>query len=645
MRRGSTPDPDGSAVAPDARPPGVVAENLNPMAIYHASIRTISRTAGHTATAAAAYRAGMALTDERTGERHDYTRRGGVVDTAMFAPALAPDWAKDPAALWNAAEAAENRKNSTVAREFEVSLPHELNDEQRRALVADLAQSLVLRYGFGVQASTHEPHSGKGDERNHHVHLLATTRRLTPDGLGEKTRELDGGPRGREETQAVRALLAERINHHLTLAGETARVDHRSLVDQSAAAEIRGDLAQAATLAREPTQHEGKTATAAKRAGRVLDRVQHNDQVRQDNRDALAGYLRKARAEGRILPTPPGQHEQAVGEVAKRQAPSGPLVQVGVQGYTRKVDGQPVQVAGHTRTQHAAAAQARPMPRGGSALPVRGGSHAPTHTGGAVGAAHATGPSVGKSKEQRAEEQRAAAEAATNAKARAWLDKQLNRYLLDLDKFGRQCSQAMEDALRSMMTEQTPKARDFRLWLSDRGLARDLRDEARTEKQQRLDAHGQAQAKQQRRQKRLDRFTDQNPEPGRLAWKSKRAWAERREKLETGLARADKQQRRSRVLVSAAEIDRLDAKAAAKEGEIKRLDALRVQRWPLPGEQPEQTTAKPVPLATLAPVPGQVPPTLGQAAAPTAAQREEDRRRRERAGLGSTLRPRPRPPQ
>lgn len=617
------------------------------MAIYHASISTISRSAGHAATAAAAYRAGLALTDERTGERHDYTRRGGVVDTVMFAAAFAPDWAKDPAALWNAAEAAENRKNSTVAREFELSLPHELDADQRRALVADLAQSLVDRYGFAVQASTHEPHSGKGDERNHHVHLLATTRRLTPDGLGEKTRELDGGPKGREEIQAVRALLAERINHHLTLEGHGARVDHRSLADQAAAAEAKGDLAQAATLAREPTQHEGKTATAAKRRGHVLDRVKHNDQVHQGNRDALADYLRQVRAEDRILPTPHGQREQAAAKVAKRQTPSGSLVQVGVQGYTRMKEGKPVQVAGHTRTQHAAAAPARPMPRGGTVLPGRGVSHAPTHTGGAAGAAPVKGPSVGKSKEQRAEDHRADEEATRAKQARAWLAQQLNRYLLDMERFGEQVSQVMENALRSMMTEQTPKAREFRLWLSDRGLARDLRDEARTEKQQRLATHGEAQAKHQRRQKRLDRFTTENPEPGRVQWKSRRACAERREKLEHGLERADSQQRQSRVLVSAAEIERLDARAAAKEAEIKRLDEVRVQRWPLPGEQPEQPAAKPVPSATVAPVPSQVPPTLGQAVAPTAAQaqQEEDRRRRDRAGFGGTARPRPRPPQ
>ena len=86
------------------------------MAIYHLSVKTISRTAGRTATAAAAYRAGVEITDERTGEIHDYTRKGGVVSTNLVLPADAPAWASDRAALWNAAELAEKRKNSTVAR-------------------------------------------------------------------------------------------------------------------------------------------------------------------------------------------------------------------------------------------------------------------------------------------------------------------------------------------------------------------------------------------------------------------------------------------------------------------------------------------------------------------------------------------------
>jgi hypothetical protein len=442
------------------------------MAIYHASIGTISRSAGHTATAAAAYRAGLAITDERTGEKHDYTRRGGVVETAMFAPALAPAWAKDPAALWNAAEAAENRKNSVVAREFEISLPHELNPEQRRLLVDDLGQSLVDRYGFAIQASTHEPHDGKGDDRNHHVHLLATTRRIGPEGLTEKTRELDGGKQGHEEIRAVRALIADRINHHLTLAGVGVRVDHRSLAAQSAAAEVAGDFAKAAGLTREPTQHEGKTTTAAKRAGHVLDRAQKNIDIRQDNSMAMNDYLRQVRAEGRLHPSPSGQREQAAAEVTQRQSPSGPLVAVGVQGYTRQVDGKPVQVAGHIRKQHAAAAPARPTPR--AVVPSRrGGSHVPASTGGAGGGALVHVSSGGKSKEARAEDARASAEHAQHKKNMAWQEKMLAKYLLDLDRMGRQCSQTMEDAMRAMLAApiKEGQAQEFRFWLTDRGRA------------------------------------------------------------------------------------------------------------------------------------------------------------------------------
>lgn len=95
------------------------------MAIYHTRVKTFSRAQGHASTAAAAYRAGLLILDERTGLRHDYRRRGGVVETRCLAPDDAPDWAFDPRQLWPAAEASERRKDATVAREFEVALPHD----------------------------------------------------------------------------------------------------------------------------------------------------------------------------------------------------------------------------------------------------------------------------------------------------------------------------------------------------------------------------------------------------------------------------------------------------------------------------------------------------------------------------------------
>ncbi len=118
------------------------------MAIYHANVKTFSRAKGHSSIAAAAYRAGLLLEDEKTGQRHDYRRRDGVVETRCIAPEDAPDWALVPAELWPAVEAAERRKDATIAREFEFALPHELNEAQRSALAMEVTRALVARYGL-----------------------------------------------------------------------------------------------------------------------------------------------------------------------------------------------------------------------------------------------------------------------------------------------------------------------------------------------------------------------------------------------------------------------------------------------------------------------------------------------------------------
>lgn len=84
---------------------------------FHCSVKTISRSAGRSATAAIAYRSGEEIADERTGEIFDFTRKQGVIHSEIVVPDQAPEWAHDRASLWNAVEQAEKRKNSTVARE------------------------------------------------------------------------------------------------------------------------------------------------------------------------------------------------------------------------------------------------------------------------------------------------------------------------------------------------------------------------------------------------------------------------------------------------------------------------------------------------------------------------------------------------
>ena len=218
------------------------------MAIYHLSVKTLSRSAGRSATAAAAYRAGVEIVDARTGEVHDYRRKGGVVHSEIVLPVGAPEWARDRSALWNAAEQAEVRKNSTVAREFEIALPSDLSEAGRLALAVDFAKEIVARHGCAVDVAIHEP-GREGDTRNHHAHLLLSTRKLTPEGFTDKTRELDQRQSG--EVDYWRSRYAELQNERLKEAGLSVRVDHRSLKAQG--------------VDREPTKHLGPSATGYER--------------------------------------------------------------------------------------------------------------------------------------------------------------------------------------------------------------------------------------------------------------------------------------------------------------------------------------------------------------------------------------------
>lgn len=220
------------------------------MAIYHLSVKTISRSAGRSATAAAAYRAGVEIADERTGEIHDYTRKGGVESAELVLPDGAPEWAVDRAKLWNAAEQAETRKNSTVAREFEIALPAELSAEDRQRLAHDFAREIVARHGVAADVAIHAP-GKEGDDRNHHAHILLSTRRLTPEGFTEKTRELDDKKTGPALVTEWRERFADLQNERLYEAGLTVRVDHRSLEDQG--------------IDREPTRHLGPAAVGFER--------------------------------------------------------------------------------------------------------------------------------------------------------------------------------------------------------------------------------------------------------------------------------------------------------------------------------------------------------------------------------------------
>src|SRR3546814_10518587 len=99
-------------------------EGARPMAIYHLAVKSVSRSTGRSAVAAVAYRAGVALENERDGLVHAYTRRSGVEGAFIGVPE-GGEWALDRAALWIAARVAENGKDGKVLGEEGLGLPAE----------------------------------------------------------------------------------------------------------------------------------------------------------------------------------------------------------------------------------------------------------------------------------------------------------------------------------------------------------------------------------------------------------------------------------------------------------------------------------------------------------------------------------------
>ena len=223
-----------------------------PLEMYHLSVKAHSRSNGASATAAAAYRSGESITDERTGQRHDYTRRAGVVSTGIVG------WTGSRESLWNAAEQAEKRINSTVAREYEIALPADTTDEARESMVQRFSQWLHDRYGVAVDYAIHRAHR-TGDARNHHAHILTTTRRIEDGKLTEKTRILDTKQTGAAEVETIRAQW-----------GAVCGMDHRSL-------KARG-------IERLPTRHEGKASThARRRTGWISSIAKENQRIEATN--------------------------------------------------------------------------------------------------------------------------------------------------------------------------------------------------------------------------------------------------------------------------------------------------------------------------------------------------------------------------
>lgn len=270
------------------------------MAIYHMSIKNISRGRGKTAIAAAAYRAGTILTDNETGITHNYAKKSEVIYTEIILPEHAPAEYATREILWNEVQKIETQDRARLAREWEVALPNELDLDQSKTLVQDFAKSLAAE-GMCIDVAIH------WKDGNHHAHILGTTRPIDKDGkwapkerkgykldaegnkipvIDTKTGKQKIGARGRkmwqretvqannwnkrEKIEEWRKRWADCCNKYLA---REKQLDHRSYERQG--------------LMQLPTVHEGYAAGYAARLmeqrGSASDRCRLNRDIRLYN--------------------------------------------------------------------------------------------------------------------------------------------------------------------------------------------------------------------------------------------------------------------------------------------------------------------------------------------------------------------------
>lgn len=258
------------------------------MAIYHLSVKIISRGSGRSAVAASAYRSGEKLYNDRDGLTHDYRRKSGVEHTEIMAPSHAPEWVYDRRSLWNAVEKVESRANSRLAREVQVALPCELDKDSQLKLLREYVKASFVDKGMVADFAIHD--NGDG---NPHAHIMLTTRPFELDGSwgdkarmeytldeqGNKTYTAAGNARSvkvsttdwdRKETlDNWRLAWAEHCNKALERVGSTERIDHRSLAAQG--------------IDRIPTVHLGPNVIAMEQRGIDTDRGNQYREIAEIN--------------------------------------------------------------------------------------------------------------------------------------------------------------------------------------------------------------------------------------------------------------------------------------------------------------------------------------------------------------------------
>lgn len=212
------------------------------MAIYHFSAKVISRAAGSSALASAAYRSASRLHDQRLDRHHDFSNKAGVVHSEVMLPDGAPEHLSDREKLWNAVEAAEKRIDAQLAREIEFAMPREMTKEQGIELARDFVRDEFVDRGMIADLNVHWDIGADGLAKPH-AHVMLTMREVGEDGFGKKNRDWNRT----DLLEKWRERWSEHVNERLAQLDIDARTDHRSLEAQGIDLEPQPKMGPAAS--------------------------------------------------------------------------------------------------------------------------------------------------------------------------------------------------------------------------------------------------------------------------------------------------------------------------------------------------------------------------------------------------------------
>jgi hypothetical protein len=279
---------------------------------YHLQADIVSRAKSQSMVAKAAYNSREAITEERTAELKDFSRMRDK-PLASFVFVSDPEL-RDAGKLWNFYDAQETRKNAQLGYSFIAALPYQLTDEQREFMVKDFMREQFQRKGVAAQADIHRP-DRQGDDRNFHVHILASMREVGKDGLGEKV--FTWADR-QKNLSRWREAWAERGARELEKQGfsveaERWRYGYLTNPQQREKALQRGDIEWAEIKALEATHHLGPAASEMERRDEQSDRGDLNRAAQNINdlnaeRAAIDGHIAEEKAK---LDRPPKTPEEA----------------------------------------------------------------------------------------------------------------------------------------------------------------------------------------------------------------------------------------------------------------------------------------------------------------------------------------------